>query len=159
MKKMTTMLLVLVMIAGLAGCKTNTPAAEPEPTVEDTEQPADEEQPAQEETTGETKNIGIAIYSMAADSCVGVVEEAKLVAEKYGWTITLLDADGDPATQADQMNTLVSQGVDAIILNPTDTTSLKPSIEAAVEAGIPVFGVGMEMDDACMSLLVSFAER
>ena len=48
MKKMTTMLLVLVMIAGLAGCKTNTPAAEPEPTVEDTEQPADEEQPAQE---------------------------------------------------------------------------------------------------------------
>ena len=158
MKKLTAMLLILAMTAGLAGCKTSTPAAEPEPAAENAGQSAEEEQPPVEEAAaGEVKNIGIAIYSMAADSCVGVVEEAKLVAEKYGWTITLLDADGDPATQADQMNTLVSQKVDAIIFNPTDTTSLKPSIEAAVEAGIPVFGVGMEMDDACMSLLVSFA--
>lgn len=158
MKKRTiAMLLTMVMVLGLVGCgaKEEPAAAETEteaPAEEEAEEPDEEE-----ETTGEAKNIGIAIYSMGADSCVALVEDAEKAAEELGWEITLLDANGDPATQADQMNTLVSQGVDAIILNPTDTTSLKPSIEAANEAGIPVYGVGMEMDDECMSLLLSFA--
>lgn len=101
--------------------------------------------------------IGIAIYSMGADSCVLLVEDAKAAAEEYGWEIMLLDANGDPAVQADQMATLVSAEVDAIILNPTDTTSLLPSIKAANEAGIPVCGVGMEMDQASMDELLFFA--
>ena len=105
----------------------------------------------------ETKTIGIAIYSMGADSCVLLVEDAKEAAHKYGWEIMLLDANGDPSVQADQMATLVSANVDAIILNPTDTTSLIPSIQNAVDAGIPVCGVGMEMDQEAMDLLVFFA--
>lgn len=103
------------------------------------------------------KTIGIAIYSMAADSCVMLVEDARAVADELGWEIMLLDADGDPATQADQMATLVAAEVDAIILNPTDTTSLIPAIQSAVDAGIPVCGVGMEMDQAAMDLLLFFA--
>ena len=101
--------------------------------------------------------IGIAIYSMGADSCVLLVDDAKAAAEKYGWEIKLLDANGDPATQADQMATLIAAEVDAIILNPTDTSSLLPSIKAAHEAGIPVCGVGMEMDQASMDELLFFA--
>lgn len=103
------------------------------------------------------KKIGIAIYSMGADSCVKLVEDAKAEAEKLGWEIMLLDANGDPATQADQMATFVSTGVDAIILNPTDTTSLIPAIKSAVDAGIPVCGVGMEMDQEAMDMLLFFA--
>lgn len=158
MKRTIVMLLTLAMVLGLIGCGAKEEAA-PQGTedIQEEAQKDPEEEPQEAPTEGEAKTIGIAIYSMAADSCVGVVESAEEAAEKYGWNITLLDADGDPATQADQMNTLVSQNVDAIILNPTDTTSLKPSIEAAVEAGIPVFGVGMEMDDECMGLLLSFA--
>ena len=105
----------------------------------------------------DTVTIGIAIYSMGADSCVLLVEDAKAAAEKYGWEIMLLDANGDPSVQADQMATLVSAEVDAIILNPTDTTSLIPSIKAANEAGIPVCGVGMEMDQEAMDELLFFA--
>lgn len=108
-----------------------------------------------EEAPGKT--IGIAIYSMAADSCVSLVEDARAVADELGWEIVLLDANGDPATQADQIATLVSMNVDAIILNPTDTTSLIPSVQDAVNAGIPVAGVGMEMDQAGMDLLLFFA--
>ena len=105
----------------------------------------------------ETKTIGIAIYSMTADSCVALVDEAKSVAKKYGYEVEVLDANGDPATQADQMAQFISSGIDGILLNPTDTTTLKPSIESAKAAGIPVVGVGMEMDEECMSLLDSFA--
>ena len=103
------------------------------------------------------KTIGIAIYSMNADSCVALVDEAKAAAKEYGYTIEVLDANGDPATQADQMATFISKGVDGIMLNPTDTTTLKPSLEAAKKAGIPVVAVGMEMDADCMALVNSFA--
>lgn len=102
------------------------------------------------------KTIGIAIYSMAADSCVLLVEDAKKAADELGWEIKLLDANGDPAKQADQLATFVSEQVDAIILNPTDTTSLTPAIQAALDAGIPVCGVGMEMDQEAMDLLLFF---
>lgn len=104
-----------------------------------------------------TKTIGICIYSMTADSCVAVVEEAERAAAELGYEIKLLDANADPSTQADQMATFISEKVDAIILNPTDTTSLIPSIQDAIDAGIPVVGVGMEMDQEAMDKLLFFA--
>lgn len=137
MKKILTMLLVCMLFI-IVGC------TEKETTNKSNDSSA-------------TKTIGIAIYSMSADSCVALVDEANKKAEKYGYKIELLDANGDPATQADQMATFISEKVDGIILNPTDTTTLKPSIESAKEVGIPVIAVGMEMDDICMSLVDSFA--
>ena len=104
----------------------------------------------------EAKTIGIAIYSMGADSCVALVEEARAAAAELGFEIKLLDANADPSVQADQMATFISEGVDAIILNPTDTTSLIPSIQAAIDAGIPVVCVGMEMDADAMKLFLFF---
>lgn len=161
-KKILAILIAAVMIfccVGLTGCgqqKAPEPVQEPpveaaaeEGTLEGADEMAEEEKQA--------KTIGIAIYSMGADSCVLLVEDAKKAAEKYGYEIMLLDANGDPATQADQMGTFVSSGVDAIILNPTDTTSLIPSIKNAVDAGIPVIGVGMEMDQEAMDMLLFFA--
>lgn len=139
----------------MAGCAA--PAA-PSASAEDSTQPQ-ASAPADNgaAAAGSAKTIGIAIYSMDADSCVALVEEAQAAADELGWKITLLDAQGDPSTQADQMANLISQKVDAIILNPTDTTSLLPSIKAAKEAGIPVVGVGMEMDQECMDELLFFA--
>ena len=111
----------------------------------------------EEEVKEDKRVIGIAIYSMGADSCVSLVNDAQAAADKLGWEIKLLDANGDPATQADQIATFISDDVDAIILNPTDTTSLIPSIRDAVDAGIPVCGVGMEMDQEAMDMLLFFA--
>ncbi|MEG1524790.1 MAG: sugar ABC transporter substrate-binding protein [Clostridia bacterium] len=144
----------LVAAFALTGCAA--PAAETQavaPTTEESTAPvAEETVPA-----GDKKVIGIAIYSMGADSCVALVADAKAAAEKLGWEIVLMDANGDPATQADQMATLVSQGVDAIFLNPTDTTSLIPSIQAAIDAEIPVVAGGMEMDQEAMDKILFFA--
>lgn len=153
MKRIVSILLSVMMVFSLiamTGCgkKDAAPASAA---------PQSSAAPAETKAEDDTKTIGIAIYSMGADSCVLLVDDAKAAAEKYGWEIMLLDANGDPSTQADQMATLVSAEVDAIILNPTDTTSLIPSIKAAVDAGIPVCGVGMEMDQEAMDQLIFFA--
>ena len=137
MKKISKLMLISLLflsIIGLSGCSNS------ETTEDDNK-----------------KVIGIAIYSMGADSCVSLVNDAEEAAKKYGWEIKLLDANGDPSTQADQLATFISEDVDAIILNPTDTTSLIPSIKDAVDAGIPVCGVGMEMDQEAMDMLLFFA--
>lgn len=42
------------------------------------------------------------------------------------------------------------------LFNPTDVASLKPSLESAAAANIPVIGIGMAMNDECMALLKSF---
>lgn len=48
------------------------------------------------------------------------------------------DAKGDIAQQIQQIENFVSQGVDAIILNPVDTQGVKPMIKLAESAKIPL---------------------
>lgn len=48
------------------------------------------------------------------------------------------DAKGDIAQQIQQIENFVSQGVDAIILNPVDTQGVKPMIKLAQNANIPL---------------------
>jgi ABC-type sugar transport system substrate-binding protein len=145
MKKLIALLLSLAMLAGLFACA----PSEPEKTSPESSDPVATE-------PGDVKTIGIAIYAMTADSCVAVVEGVQHAAKERGWKVNLQDANADPSTQADQMNTLINAGVDIIFLNPTDVASLKPSLEAAAAANIPVIGIGMAMNDECMALLKSF---
>jgi len=52
--------------------------------------------------------------------------------------ITLVDAQEDVIRQQDLVNTLIAQGVDALIVVPVDTSAMMPITRAADEAGIPV---------------------
>lgn len=49
-----------------------------------------------------------------------------------------VDAKGDVALQAQQVDDFINQGVDAIILNPVDTQGVAPMIKAAESANIPL---------------------
>jgi ABC-type sugar transport system substrate-binding protein len=66
---------------------------------------------------------------------------AKTWAEENGVNYTSYDGNNDAATQLDQVETMISQGVDAIILNPQDADACSACVDAAVEAGIPIVGV------------------
>ena len=64
----------------------------------------------------------------------GIVNEC----EAQGIQLVETNADGDIATQAAQMEDLISQGVQALIVNPVDSDAIVASEKKAVEAGIPV---------------------
>ncbi len=55
-------------------------------------------------------------------------------------------ADDDPAKQQGQVENFVSQGVDAIILNPVDKVQSAAAVDFAAEAGIPVITVNTTSD-------------
>jgi ribose transport system substrate-binding protein len=55
--------------------------------------------------------------------------------------VVVVNRNGGPTEQIADLESLISQGVDAIILNPTDREALNPVIEQAIEQGIVVVAV------------------
>jgi ribose transport system substrate-binding protein len=68
-------------------------------------------------------------------------EGAQEAADAAGVELIVVDAQDDPAQEATNMEDLIQQGVDAILVNPTDADAIVPSIQKANEAGIPVFTI------------------
>ena len=59
--------------------------------------------------------------------------------------LVVLSEDTDVAGQQQQIQNLISRGVDAIIVNPGDQTGLNLDLEEAVEEGIVVIAVDQEV--------------
>lgn len=60
----------------------------------------------------------------------------------------LLDGQNKAETQISLMNTAISQKVDAIFLQPADSVGLGASIKKAREAGIPVYTLNIDANEA-----------
>ena len=61
-----------------------------------------------------------------------------------GVDIQIEDAQNDVARQLDQINNFVASGVDAIIVNPVDTSATEAMTQAAEAAGVPLVYVNRE---------------
>jgi ribose transport system substrate-binding protein len=80
---------------------------------------------------------------------------AQDVADKAGATLQIVSGDNDSATQVSGIENLITLGADAIIVDPVDATALKPAIQAASAAGIPVVTVdGSVADEPTVSTYV-----
>lgn len=66
-------------------------------------------------------------------------EYAKEVADEAEFTFT--DAENDIAIQLGQVEQMITNGCDAIIVNPVETDSSGPMVEACAAAGIPIIAV------------------
>jgi ribose transport system substrate-binding protein len=89
----------------------------------------------------EAPTLGLLLSTLNNPFFVTLRDGAQAAADELGVELIVLDSQDDPATEAANMEDLVSQGVDAILVNPTDSDAIVPSIEAANAAGIPVFTV------------------
>jgi len=61
-----------------------------------------------------------------------------------GVTLQIEDAQHDVAKQLDQINNFVASGVDAIIVNPVDTSATQAMSDAAAAGGVPMVYVNRE---------------
>jgi inositol transport system substrate-binding protein len=71
----------------------------------------------------------------------GLVEYAETL---DGVDVQVEDAQNDVAKQLDQINNFVASGVDAIIVNPVDTSATQAMSDAAAAAGVPLVYVNRE---------------
>jgi ribose transport system substrate-binding protein/inositol transport system substrate-binding protein len=65
------------------------------------------------------------------------------------WVVKLTVYDGgkDPAKQINQIETAISQGIAAIIVEPASVDGIIPAVKAAREAGIPVVILNQKITD------------
>ena len=78
------------------------------------------------------------------------IDEAAMVAaiEAAGNTYVSADAESSSAKQLTDIEALLTQGVDALIINAWDKDAIAPAIEAAANEGIPVIGYDRLIEDA-----------
>jgi ribose transport system substrate-binding protein len=65
-------------------------------------------------------------------------ETAEAYTKELGIQATVMDPQGDPATQFDQIQDMASQNMDALVVWPTSQNALIPAIRNASRSGIPV---------------------
>ena len=83
-------------------------------------------------------SFAVVTHGSAGDAFWDVVQNgAEAAGEDLGISVDY-QSDGDPQRQAQLIDAAVNQGVDGIVVSMANPDALQDSIEAAVDAGIPV---------------------
>ena len=144
MKKLRRLLSVmLVALFVITGC-----------SIEGQEKDANKKEVSQEEKVkdGDIK-IGVSLSTLNNPFFVSIREGVEEVAENENVETVITDAQNDSSTQNNQVEDLITQGVDLIVINPVDSTAISTSVQKANEANIPVICVDRKADEG---ELVSF---
>jgi ribose transport system substrate-binding protein len=104
-----------------------------------------------------TKNptIGVTVYDMTSFITLGkqgVDTEAKSLGANVLWR----SANNDVNTQDSQIQSFINQKVDAIVVAAVNASTLGPQLQAAQQAGIPVFGVNLALNEPAFSQLKAY---
>ncbi|SDK58965.1 ribose transport system substrate-binding protein [Lentzea albidocapillata subsp. violacea] len=91
--------------------------------------------------SGGQLTIGLAVSTLNNPFFVELQQGAQEMADRLGAKLTVVDAQNDATNQVNQVQTLVTQGVKAIILNPVDSKQSAPAAKAAETANIPLISV------------------
>ena len=153
MKRMVALLLALMMCFSLAACGgnggNNAPATDNGGN--NATPPADNTGTDTPAADGETYSIGVAIYKYD-DNFMTLyrqdiqayfdAENDKAGYKKYD--VTMVDSNNDMATQTNQIQTFITQKVDAIICNLVQTSSAEQIVNLCVDADIPLVLINRE---------------
>jgi inositol transport system substrate-binding protein len=94
--------------------------------------------------TASAANVGVTM-ALFDDNFLTVLRNGiQKYADQNGHKVQIEDAKNDVAKQLDQINNFVASGVDAIIVNPVDTSATQAMTDAASKAKIPLVYVNRQ---------------
>ncbi|HJS28273.1 MAG TPA: sugar-binding protein, partial [Anaerolineales bacterium] len=137
-KKSLLLVLFTLMIASalvLSACTQATPTAAPEATTA-----PEEPTTAPEETEPPAESISVGVILPTTEEPRWLQDEARFqeAFEAAGYDVQILYSDGDSAKERANVETLISQGVQVIILTPHDGTAAAAAAQEARDAGVKV---------------------
>ncbi|WP_159838622.1 sugar ABC transporter substrate-binding protein [Nocardia sp. CY41] len=87
---------------------------------------------------GTVESVAVVTHGSPGDAFWNVVKNgAEAAGKELGIQVTY-NASGDPGQQAKLIDNAVAQGVDGLVVSMANPEALRPSVEKAVAAGIPV---------------------
>jgi ribose transport system substrate-binding protein len=93
-----------------------------------------------------TTKVGYSSPSLNAPFYVVLSQHIRNYCESYGMNFIMVDGQDDIIKQITSMEDMIATGLDVLILNPLDYKALVPAVDAASDAGIPVFIVDSQID-------------
>ncbi|MEA1975590.1 MAG: ribose ABC transporter substrate-binding protein RbsB [Bacillota bacterium] len=90
------------------------------------------------EIVKESKKIGLVISTLNNPFFVDLKTGAEDKAKELGYELVVLDSENDPAKELANVEDLVTQGVDLILINPTDSDAVGNAVKEANNNEIPV---------------------
>lgn len=140
------MLSILMLIAVFAGCASKPEEApkEPETPAPTEEAPETEKAPENAPEAEEPKEGGRKFgytYWAASDFFSTIGDSIKEIASANGDEVIVVDAQQDQAKQISIIEDFITQGVDAVFLNPVDREGIEPALDMLNEANIPIINV------------------
>ncbi|NBF41489.1 MAG: ribose ABC transporter substrate-binding protein RbsB [Spirochaetes bacterium] len=85
--------------------------------------------------------FGLSVSTLNNPFFVTLRDGAQAAADEMGAELVVVDSQDDPAREASNIQDLIQRGVDALLINPTDSDAVVPSVRRANDAGIPVFTI------------------
>ncbi len=125
MKKILCALLVMLLMVSLAACGAATPT---QPT---------NQTPTQKPTETKKPVIGVAIFDYS-NNYVTYIRNSIMTIAGDNAEIQMVDAQNDQAKQVEQIDILISKGVDALCVNAVDPKAASTIISKAKAANIPL---------------------
>jgi inositol transport system substrate-binding protein len=90
------------------------------------------------------QNIGVTMAKFDDNFLTVLRNGIQAQADAAGLSVQIEDAADDVAKQLDQINNFIASGVDAIIVNPVDTSATEAMTNAAAAAGVPLVYVNRQ---------------
>ncbi|MDV6378758.1 ribose ABC transporter substrate-binding protein RbsB [Sporosarcina sp. GW1-11] len=88
-----------------------------------------------------TYKVGLSVSTLNNPFFVTLSEGVKEQAKESGAKVIVVDAQDDASKQASDVEDLIQQGVDLLIINPTDSQAVVSAVESANSSNVPVVTV------------------
>lgn len=85
--------------------------------------------------------IGFSQPTLESPFYTALIDGAKEEAAKLGAELIVVDAQNDIEKQNSDIQSLITQGIDVLLINPVNPSGVAPSLKAAEQAKIPVIAV------------------
>ena len=154
MKKILALMLAGCLALSMAACGGEKQPAAEESKTETTEPAATEEKKAEDKAGEDPKKVeaevpaggkvGVCIYKFDDAFMTTYRNALQAMLEKKGYEVTVVDGNNDQAKQTEQVNTFITQGVDALIINPVMTSAADTIIAAVQQADVPTVLINRE---------------
>ncbi|ETY72700.1 D-ribose transporter subunit RbsB [Lactiplantibacillus fabifermentans T30PCM01] len=90
--------------------------------------------------------VGVSISTLSNPAFIVLKNKIEDYAKKNGTKVQITDAQNDTAKQNNDVEDFIQKKVDAIIVNPCDSSAIAPEVKSANKAGIPVVCVDRSSD-------------
>lgn len=99
-------------------------------------------------------SVGFSISTLNNPFFVSMAEGAEEKANELGVEINIVDAGNDPAKQSTDIEDLINTGVDVLIINPEDSSSVGPAVQSAIDNDIRVIAIDREVEGADVDVFI-----